>query len=475
MIGRTPRLLQGPHTDRAVLNRLRQNLARGEVFTGEAINYRKDGTEFNLEWQIAPMRNASGAISHFVAVQRDITGRKRLEAQLLQSHKLETVGKLAGGVAHEFNSILTAIIGQCEVLNDNLPAGSTLAKNAAEISKAAGRAATLTRQLLAYGRKQLLQPEALDLNRVITGMTSMLHHLMGSEVNTQIICAPDLHAVQADAGQMEQVIINMIINARDAMPGGGKLMLETSNVTLDHAYVSQFPESEIAAGNYVMLVITDNGTGMSAGVKARVFEPFFTTKGVGQGADLGLSSCYGIVRQSGGHISVFSELNCGTTFKIYLPQAAAQKPASRPRPAPPDLPHGTETILLVEDDPDLREMATSLLRRLGYTVFGAANGLEALSLRQERGAAPIDLLLTDFVMPHISGKELADRLQTLDPAIRILFTCAYTENAILHQGVPTEGAAMLQKPFTPSALAQKLRDVLDQPGAAQSLSGRCDQ
>ncbi len=466
VIGRTPRMLQGPRTDRAVLNRLRYDLEQGEMFAGETVNYRKDGTEFDLEWQIAPMRNASGAITHFVAVERDITGRKRLEAQLLQSQKMETVGKLAGGVAHEFNSILTAIIGQSELLIGDLPTGGTLAKNAAEISKAAGRAAVLTRQLLAYGRKQLLQPEALDLNRVITGMAGMFHHLLGSAVSTQIIPAPGLHAVLADAGQMEQVIMNMVINARDAMPGGGKLTLETANVTMDQAYVSQFPESEMSAGDYVMLAITDNGTGMSAAVKARVFEPFFTTKGVGEGTGLGLSSCYGIIKQSGGHISVYSELNRGTTFKVYLPQVTVQSQTPLQRPAPPDLPRGTETILLVEDDPALREMATTLLRRLGYTVWAAANGIEAMALKQQPDVGPIDLLFTDVVMPHMSGMELADRVQALEPQARILYTSAYTANAIAHQGVLKQGVALLQKPFTPAALAHKLREVLGPPHTA---------
>ncbi|HBJ82385.1 MAG TPA: hybrid sensor histidine kinase/response regulator [Verrucomicrobiales bacterium] len=472
-VGRTPRLLQGPRTDRAVLNRLRENLRQGDTFAGETVNYRKDGTEFDLEWQIAPLRDASGAITHFVAIQRDITERKRLEAQLLQSQKMETVGRLAGGVAHEFNSILTAIIGQSELLIGDLPTGGALAKNAAEIRKAADRTATLTRQLLAYGRRQLLKPEALDLNEVITGMSGMLHHLMGGEVNTQILPAPGLHAVRADAGQMEQVIMNMVINARDAMPGGGKLTLETANVTLDQTYVSQFPESELSAGDYVMLAITDSGTGMGAGVKARVFEPFFTTKGVGQGTGLGLSSCYGIIKQSGGHISVYSEPGRGTTFKIYLPQMAVQSQASARRPAPADLPCGTETILLVEDDPALREMAATLLRRLGYTVWVAANGIDALSLRLERGTGPVDLLFTDLVMPHMSGMELADRVQALDATTRVLFTSAYTKNAIIHQGMLKQGVTLLQKPFTPSSLARKLREVLDQPRHEHVLHAGC--
>jgi PAS domain S-box-containing protein len=464
-IGKTPRILQGPCTDKTVLNRLRQTLERGEAFAGEAINYRKDGKEFNLEWQVAPLRNAAGKITHFVAIQRDITERKQLEAKLFQSQKMETVGKLAGGIAHEFNSILTAIIGQSELLMSDLPSGSPLSKNVTEISKAAGRAATLTRQLLAYGRKQFLQPEILDLNRVIAGMEGILNHLMGNEADIRVVAAHRLQAVKADAGQIEQVIMNMVINAHDAMPNGGKLTLETANVSFDSESVNRYPE--LKPGDYVMLAITDTGAGMSEAVKARVFEPFFSTKGVGQGTGLGLSTCYGIVKQSGGHISVYSEAGRGTTFKIYLPQVEQPAKISVQRLDSPGLPRGTETILLVEDDPALREMAATLLRRLGYKILTAANGVEALSLNHERSAGRIDLLFTDVVMPHMSGKELADRVRALYPQTRILFTSAYTENAIVHQGVLNPGVALLQKPFTPSALAYKLREMLDQPGVPE--------
>jgi CheY-like chemotaxis protein len=425
----------------------------------------RDETEFKdgtiLDRYSAPVVGKDGKYYGRIWTIREITERKQLEARLVQSQKLETVGKLAGGIAHEFNSILTAIIGQSDLLLNDLPAGSPLANNAAEISKAANRAATLTRQLLAYGRKQILQPEILDLNSVLAGMDGMLRQLIGNGVNTQIVPAPDLHAAKADAGQIEQVIMNMAMNAADAMPHGGKLTLETANATLDQDYVSHFPE--LKAGEYVMLAITDTGIGMSEEVKARVFEPFFTTKGVGQGTGLGLSTCYGIVKQSGGHINVYSEPGRGTTFKVYLPQvdAAAEIPARRA--ATPDLPRGTETILLVEDDPALREMAATLLRRLGYTILSAVNGIEALRLTQQRDAGHIDLLFTDVVMPHMSGKELADRMQASNPHTKVLFTSAYTENAIVHQGVLNKGVALLQKPFTPSALACKVREVLDQP------------
>jgi PAS domain S-box-containing protein len=445
-----------------------EKIRRGEhISHHETVRRTKDGRRIDVSVSVWPMRNASGILIGLSTIARDITEGKRLQAQLFQSQKMETVGKMAGGIAHEFNSILTAIIGQSELLLGDLPTGSPLAKNATEISQAAVRAAGLTRQLLAYGRKQILQPETLDLNRVMAGMESMFHHLMGADVETQIVPAPGLHAVKADAGQIEQVIMNLAMNARDAMPNGGKLTLETANVSFDLESVGRYPE--LKPGDYVMLAITDTGAGMRPEVKAHVFEPFFSTKGVGQGTGLGLSTCYGIIKQSGGHISVYSEPGRGASFKIYLPQVEPQTeiPIQRP-PNAPDLPRGTETVLLVEDDPALREMAATLLRRLGYTVWAAANGIEALSLKQQRDIGHIDLLFTDVVMPHMSGKELADRVRALNPHTRILFTSAYTENAIVHQGVLDKGVALLQKPFAPSALAHKLREVLDQAGAAQA-------
>ena len=387
---------------------------------------------------------------------------RKSEAQLIQSQKLEIVGKLAGGIAHEFNSILTVIIGQSDLILGDLPPGHSLTGNMTSIRKAAERAATLTRQLLAYGRKTFLQPEALDLNQIMADLGGTLRHFMGAGVNVCLVPAAGLHSVKADPGQMEQVILNLAMNAADAMPNGGRFTLETANVTLDAESIGRYPE--LKPGGYVMLAITDTGAGMTEAVKARAFEPFFTTKGVGQGTGLGLSTCYGILKQSGGHISVYSELGRGTTFKIYLPQAEPQARLPRPRLDSPDLPRGTETILLVEDDPALREMAATLLQRLGYTVLTAANGVEALSLHHQRRTERIELLFTDVVMPDMNGRELADRVRALYPQTRILFTSAYTEQAIIHQGVFRPGESLLQKPFTPAALAHKLREALDQPG-----------
>jgi two-component system, cell cycle sensor histidine kinase and response regulator CckA len=344
------------------------------------------------------------------------------------------------------------------LLLGDLPAGCPLVKNVTEITQAANRAATLTRQLLAYGRKQFLQPETIEINRLIAGMESVFRLLMGGDVDTRIVPAPGLQTVKADAGQIEQVIMNLVINAREAMPTGGKLTLETANVSFDQESVDRYPE--LKAGDYVMLAITDTGAGLSEQAKAHLFEPFFTTKGVGQGTGLGLSTCYGIIKQSGGHISVYSEPGRGTSFKIYLPQV--QQPAAPLGRLPaPALPRGTETILLVEDDPALREMAGTCLTRLGYKVWAAANGAEALNLKQQRNVGHIDLLFTDIVMPHLNGRDLADRVHSLHPHIRILFTSAYAENAAIHQGLLGKGMLFLQKPYTPSSLAHKLREVLD--------------
>jgi two-component system, cell cycle sensor histidine kinase and response regulator CckA len=421
---------------------------------------RPDGTVRWIHDRGFQVRDASDKLIRLTGIATDITERKLIESRMFQSQKMETVGKLAGGVAHEFNSLLTAIIGQSELLMEDLPPEGTLGDGAREIRDAAERAATLTRQLLAYGRKQILQPAILDLNVVLTDMVSTLQHLMGREVDVRLVPATGLKAVKIDPGQMEQVIVNIAMNAAEAMPNGGKFTLETSNVTLDEDFVRPYPS--LKAGDYVVLSMTDTGTGMSEEVKARAFEPFFSTKGAGQGTGLGLATCYGILKQSEGHINLYSEIARGSTLKIYLPQVEPLVKTDAPRLKAANLPRGTETILLAEDDASLLKMASTLLRRLGYTVLTAANGLEAMNLGNQRDVGHIDLLLTDVVMPHMSGKELSDRIHAIYPHTKILFTSAYTENAIVHQGVLNRGVMLLQKPFTPSALANKVRDVIDQ-------------
>jgi two-component system cell cycle sensor histidine kinase/response regulator CckA len=425
----------------------------------DEIFWRKDGTRFPVEYTCTPVRIEDGTLAGSVVVFTDISERKRIEERLFQSQKMETVGKLAGGVAHEFNSILTAIIGQSELILNDLDPESAAAKSAVEIHQAADRAAGLTRQLLAYGRKQILQPRVLDLNLVLAEMEGTLTHLMG-EAQVNIVTSAGAKTVKIDPGQMEQVIVNIAMNAATAMPNGGRLTLETSAVVLDENFVRPYPG--LVAGDYVLLAISDTGSGMKEEIKAHIFEPFFSTKGVGQGPGLGLATCYGIVKQSGGHINVYSELARGSTFKIYLPRVEPGIKVPIPRATPTELPRGTETILLAEDDPALLEMSSTLLRKLGYNVLTAADGVEALALRNKRDVGHIDLLFTDVVMPHMSGKELSDRFRTIYPNTKILFTSAYTENAVVHQGILNEGVTLLQKPFTPAALANKVREMLDQ-------------
>ena len=433
---------------------------RQGTWSGDVALLSRRGKEILVSQVVLAHKTAAGELEYISTIMRDITKQRRLEAQVFQSQKMETVGKLAGGIAHEFNSILTAIIGHSEILLSDLPPGNPLCKNAAGIRISADRAATLTRQLLAYGRKQNLQLQNLELNSILATIETPMRGLLSRHTDLRIAPAAELKPAKADPQQIEEVIVNLVMNAADAMPDGGKLTLETANVTLDQEYVSHIPE--LKTGEYVMLAITDTGTGMSEDVKAHVFEPFFTTKGVGQGTGLGLSTCYGIIKQSGGHISVYSELGRGTTFKIYLPKVESQTTIAIKQPDPSALPHGAETILLVEDDPSLREAASTLLTRLGYTIVAAANGIEALNMQRQSDIGRFDLLFTDVAMPQMSGRELAEKMQTIHPRIRILYTSGYTENAIVHQGALDKGVALLQKPFTPSALANKLREVLDQ-------------
>jgi CheY-like chemotaxis protein len=372
---------------------------------------------------------------------------------------MDTVGKMAGGIAHEFNSIMTAILGQCDMLLEDLPEGSESHSRADEISRAAGRVASLTRQLLAYGRKQMLKPELLDLNKVVEGMSDSLRHVIGRNAQLVFVPAPGLKAIKADAGQIEQVILNIAMNAADAMPNGGRFTVETANLELDSEYAIAIPE--LKPGSYVMLALSDTGSGMTEEIKSRAFDPFFTTKDVGKGTGLGLATCHGIVKQSQGHISIYSETARGTTVKIYLPQAETLKTSSPRSVLPTQLPRGTETILMVEDDPALREMTASLLRRLGYKVLCAPDGVEALKITNQQDIGHIDLLFTDIVMPQMSGIELSKRTRQVHPDSKILFTSAYTERAIANQGVLDPTIDLLPKPFSPSILAHKIRSVLD--------------
>jgi len=402
-----------------------------------------------------------GLLKRAWGTQRDITDLKRLEDQLRQAQKMEAVGRLAGGVAHDFNNLLTAILGSVELLLRELAPASPLRQDATEIKKAGERAAVLTRQLLAYSRRQVLNPEVLDLNRVVADMDRMLRRLIGEDVDLVTRLAPDLGNVRADRGQIEQVLVNLVLNARDAMPQGGKLTIETANVELDPGYVETHEGAK--PGAYALLAVSDTGAGMDAETAAHLFEPFFTTKEVGKGTGLGLATAYGIVKQSDGYIMVYSEPGHGTTFKIYLPRAAAPGAASPVPPAPPvkATARGSETILVVEDEEAVRSLSRRALEASGYTVLAAADGPDAVRLL-ERYGGPIHLVLTDVIMPGMNGRELAQRLVQRRPGLRVLYMSGYPGDAIVHRGALEPGMAFLQKPFMPEDLARKVREVLDQ-------------
>jgi len=387
----------------------------------------------------------------------DITERKQLEDQFRHSQKMEAVGKLAGGVAHDFNNLLMIIQGHNEQLLSRLPRNDAGHTHAAEIKKAASRAASLTRQLLAFSRKQVLQPSALDMNEVVTELGKMLHRVIGEDIAVQINTAPELWTVKVDQNQMEQVLLNLALNARDAMPNGGKLTIATRNEEVDS---TRSRKDSPQPGNYVVLEVSDTGVGMDAETQTHVFEPFFSTKGLGKGTGLGLASVYGIVEQSGGWISFRSRVGHGTTFSIYLPQASQISAPSEKEAQPAATAKGTETILVVEDEDEIRDLVTQYLERNGYTVLQATNGRQAQSVAQSY-KGPIHLLVTDVVMPHVSGYELAQHFNKLRPSTKVLFTSGYPEDAGTNHKLASSQTPILQKPFSLSGLTDKVREILD--------------
>jgi len=431
----------------------------------EISGLRKDGTEFPAEASISKLELANEFT--YTVMLRDITARKeaedalrQTEDKLRQSQKLESIGQLAGGIAHDFNNLLTAINGYSELLLKQLDDVSALSK-VQEIKKAGERAALLTYQLLAFSRKQVLQPVVLDINTVVSEMKNILARLI--EENIQIVAVLDqsLGNVKVDPGQLSQVILNLTVNARDAMPKGGRLTIETANVDIDEQMADRYVSVE--PGRYVMLAVSDIGIGMNEETKARVFEPFFTTKEAGKGSGLGLSTVYGIIKQSGGSIWVYSEVGQGTIFKIYLPRVEKEKPPTEDSEARVGkLPRGTETILVVEDEEAVRTLIQDILESCGYTVLAAANGEEAVSICKQHGSS-IDLLITDVIMPEMGGPEVANQLLELKSQLRVLYMSGYTDNAIVHHGVLDEGTSFIQKPFSLEGLARKVREVLDAP------------
>jgi PAS domain S-box-containing protein len=405
-----------------------------------------------------PIRDGQGKVIGIFGISRDITEQTKLEDQLRQSQKMETVGRLAGGIAHDFNNLLTVINGYSELLLRKVDDTSQFDKEVEEIKQAGERAAALTSQLLAFSRRQVLQPKVLDLNDVVSGMEKMLRRLIGEDVEFRTVAGRDLWSVKADPGQIEQVLMNLAVNARDAMPGGGKLAIETSNVFLDKEYSRVHPP--VQPGHYVLLAISDTGAGIDEKTKSQVFEPFFTTKERGKGTGLGLSTVYGIVKQSGGFIWVYSEPGKGSTFKIYLPRTEDRRDVPDKGDPPVEDLGGETTVLVVEDEESILKLAIGILGQYGYTVLSAGDGEEALRIAAAH-EGEISLLLADVVMPRMGGRELYERLSQLRPGIKVLYVSGYTDDAIVHQGVLEPGVAFLQKPYSPLSLARKVKKVLN--------------
>jgi two-component system, cell cycle sensor histidine kinase and response regulator CckA len=432
-------------------------LAKGD-WLGELGQVTKNGRNVIVSSHWTLLRDESGQPRSKLVINTDITDKKKLEMRLQHAQRLEAIGVLAGGVAHDFNNLLTVINGYSELLLTGPQLDAAARDLVRQIHRAGGRAEALTRQLLAFSRKQVLAPQVLDLNELIGEMEKMLRRLIGDDINLAASLEPGLGRVKADPGQLEQVVMNLVVNARDAMPRGGFLTLATRNVVLTRSYAETC--LNVQPGPFVLLSVTDTGVGMDEATKARIFEPFFTTKEPGKGTGLGLSTVHGIIQQSGGHLEVYSEMGQGTTFKIYLPRLMDASSIQKASMSTLHVPSGAETILLVEDDPGIRKLAGIALQSYGYTVLEAAEGAEGMNIGLRR-ALPIDLLITDVVMPKMSGREMVEQLRPAHPEMKVLYISGYTDDAIIRHGILEDGVFFLHKPFTPTTLARKVREVLD--------------
>jgi PAS domain S-box-containing protein len=433
---------------------------KGErVAAFETMRLRKDGTLVPVSLSASPVEVQSGKVTGVSKISHDISKVKLLEEQFRQAQKMEAVGTLAGGVAHDFNNLLTIINGYSEMLLDELSNDSPLRALVAEIHRAGERAGNLTRQLLAYSRKQILEPKVLNLNAIVIDTEMLLRRLIGEDIILTTVLDPALRPVTADPGQIQQVLMNLAVNARDAMPQGGRLTIETRHVVLDERYHQTHAQTQ--PGEYSMVAVTDTGTGMDEATRTRIFEPFFTTKGEGSGTGLGMAVVHGVVRQSGGEIEVYSELGKGTAFKAYFPVSKEALVAGKSSSGVMNMPPGAETILLVEDEDAVRALARHILQSCGYTLLEAGNGEEAIRVAQGH-KEPIHLVVSDVVMPLLGGRQLAEQLEAMRPGLKTLFLSGYTDDAVVRHGILQADTAFLQKPFSPAALAQKVRSVLDQ-------------
>jgi two-component system cell cycle sensor histidine kinase/response regulator CckA len=449
-----------PASERDQIQRDFARIRRGEALRDrETQSPAADGARRSFLWNASQLVEPDGHTASILMIGQDISQLRRLETQLLLSQRMEGIGRLAGGIAHDFNNLLTAILGHAEMARTDVAPGDPALVNIAEITRAAQRAADLTRQLLAFARRQIIEPRIVDLNGLVLNVDRMLRRLLGEDVELVTIAEPALWQVRIDPGQFEQVLVNLAVNARDAMPEGGRLVLETSNVYLDADFARH--HTTVLPGPHVLLAVSDTGVGMDADVLAHIFEPFFTTKEVGKGTGLGLATCYGIVKQNRGSIWVYSEKGRGTAFKIYLPRAEpVDGPHEVSEPRRSESARGSETVLLVEDDVDVRDLAASALRRQGYQVLTASNGAEAIELALQT-IHPIDVLVTDVVAPHTQGDQVAERLLALVPTLKVLYISNITDNGPTDDGVLPPRRTLLHKPFTPGQLVQRVRDLID--------------
>jgi PAS domain S-box-containing protein len=454
-----------PEDREHVVGRCRKAIAEDRDYSFRYRAKTAQGKTIWLQDIVRVVRDERGKVRQLRGVMVDVTEHQQLEEEFHQAQKMEAVGRLAGGVAHDFNNLLTIISGYAQLLQDLVEPGAQLRSYVDEILKASDRAGALVRRLLAFTRRQSMEPQVLDLNNVIKSTEKMVRRLIGEDIEVETILPEDLGMVRSDPAQLDQVIINLSVNSRDAMPNGGKLTIETANVDLDQPYAHT--HLAVTPGPYVMLAVSDTGHGMDAHTRAHMFEPFFTTKEKGKGTGLGLATVYGVIKQSGGNIWVYSEPGKGTTFKIYLPRVVAPVEALQPKVLRESQPQGSETILLVEDEDGIRALILGILRARGYTVLEAGRPHEALEI-SKKFDGPIHLLFTDVVMPQMSGREVAKQITAARPNIKVLYMSGYTDHAIAHHGVLDPGVPFLQKPFTPETLAQKVRDVLDMVPSAST-------